>query len=231
MIELINVSKTFLDGHKGLNNIDLYINKGEFVFLVGPSGAGKSTVVRLILKETNISSGQIIVNERDITTIHNKDIPHHRRSIGVVFQDFRLLQEKTVYENVAFAMEVVEAPIRDIRRQVPIMLSMVGLSKKSNLFPQQLSGGEQQRVSLARAMVNNPSILIADEPTGNLDPEMSMEIMKILSEINHRGTTILMATHDQYIVNNMKKRVIELENGVVIRDQKRGAYNSEDQNR
>ncbi|MGE5630436.1 MAG: cell division ATP-binding protein FtsE [Caulobacteraceae bacterium] len=224
MIKLFNVTKDYPDGHKVLNNLNLHIQKGEFVFLVGSSGAGKSTIIKLILKEIEPTSGTIIVNDKDVTKCKRKDIPMHRRSIGVVFQDFRLLLSKTVYENVAFAMEVIEAPPKEIRRQVPIVLSMVGLSRKANLYPHQLSGGEQQRVSLARAMVNGPSILIADEPTGNLDNEMSWDIMRILSEINQRGTTILMATHDMEIVNGMKKRVITVEDGIISRDEKRGGY-------
>lgn len=224
MIQLINVNKTFTDGHCVLKDVNLDIQGGEFIFIVGSSGAGKSTLIKLLLKETEPTSGQIIINDKDITKLKHKDIPYLRRSIGVVFQDFRLLQEKTVYDNVAFAMKVVEASPRDIRRQVPIMLSMVGLSKKANLYPQQLSGGEQQRVSLARAMVNGPSILIADEPTGNLDPDMSWDVMKILSEINQKGTTVLMATHDREIVNSMKKRVIAIEDTRIIRDEMRGGY-------
>ncbi len=224
MIEFVNVGKTFPDGQQVLNNINLYIERGEFVFLVGSSGAGKSTMIKLILKETEPSAGKIIIDNKDITKYRRRDIPYLRRSIGVVFQDFRLLHEKTVYENIAFAMEVIEAPPKEIRRQVPMVLSMVGLSKKASLYPQQLSGGEQQRVSLARAMVNGPSILIADEPTGNLDPDMSWDIMKILTEINQRGTTILMATHDSEIVNKMKKRVVAIENGTISRDEKRGGY-------
>lgn len=227
MIQLKNVSKVFPDGHKVLDNINLTINNGEFVFLVGSSGAGKSTIIKLLLKEIEPTSGSIIIDDRDITKYKRREIPYHRRNIGVVFQDFRLLQEKTVYENVAFAMEVIEAPAKEIRRQVPIVLSMVGLSKKAGLYPHQLSGGEQQRVSLARAMVNSPSILIADEPTGNLDPEMSWDVMKTLSEINQRGTTILMATHDKDIVDKMKKRVIAVENGIIVRDEKRGGYGGE----
>ncbi len=227
MIQFKNVCKEFSDGHKVLNNINLTINNGEFVFLVGSSGAGKSTIIKLLLKEIEPTSGSIIIDDKDITKYKRREIPFHRRNIGVVFQDFRLLLEKTVYENVAFAMEVVEAPPKEIRRQVPIILSMVGLSKKAGLYPNQLSGGEQQRVSLARAMVNSPSILIADEPTGNLDPDMSWDIMKTLSEINQRGTTILMATHARDIVNGMKKRVIAVENGIIARDEKRGGYGSE----
>lgn len=227
LIQFKNVHKEFSDGHKVLNNINLTINNGEFVFLVGSSGAGKSTIIKLLLKEIEPTSGSIIVNDREITRYKRREIPFHRRNIGVVFQDFRLLLEKTVYENVAFAMEVIEAPSKEIRRQVPIVLSMVGLSKKAGLYPSQLSGGEQQRVSLARAMVNSPSILIADEPTGNLDPEMSWDIMKTLSEINQRGTTIVMATHAREIVDRMKKRVVAVENGVIARDEKRGGYISE----
>jgi len=227
LIQLRNVSKEFADGNKVLRNINLTINNGEFVFLVGSSGAGKSTIIKLLLKEMEPTTGTIIVGDKDITKYKRREIPFHRRNIGVVFQDFRLLQEKTVYENVAFAMEVIEAPPKEIRRQVPIILSMVGLSKKAGLYPQQLSGGEQQRVSLARAMVNSPSILIADEPTGNLDPDMSWDIMKTLSEINQRGTTILMATHASDIVDKMKKRVVEIENGIITRDEMKGGYSSE----
>ncbi|HNU80579.1 MAG TPA: cell division ATP-binding protein FtsE [Bacillota bacterium] len=227
MIQMRNVSKEFADGNKVLRNINLTINNGEFVFLVGSSGAGKSTIIKLLLKEMEPTTGTIIVGDKDITKYKRREIPFHRRNIGVVFQDFRLLQEKTVYENVAFAMEVIEAPPKEIRRQVPIILSMVGLSKKAGLYPQQLSGGEQQRVSLARAMVNSPSILIADEPTGNLDPDMSWDIMKTLSEINQRGTTVLMATHASDIVDKMKKRVVEIENGIITRDEMKGGYSSE----
>ncbi len=224
LIELINVSKTFGDGYRALHNVSIKIDNGEFVFLVGQSGAGKSTLIKLLLREISADSGSIIINNKDVSALKRKEIPYLRRSIGVVFQDFRLLQDKTVYENVAFAMEVIEAQAKEIRRKVPIVLSLVGLSKKSDLYPHQLSGGEQQRVSLARAMVNGPSILIADEPTGNLDPDTSWEIMKNLNEINHRGTTVLMATHARDIVNSMKKRVIEIEEGVVTRDEKKGGY-------
>ena len=224
MIEFKNVSKVFEDGHRVLTDINFKIEKGEFVFLVGSSGAGKSTLIKLLLKETEASEGTIIINEREVTTLKRRDIPYHRRHIGVVFQDFRLLPNKTVYENVAFAMEVVEASPREIRKQVPLVLSMVGLTRKAKLYPHQISGGEQQRASLARAMVNGPTILIADEPTGNLDPEMSMDIMRMLNEFNFRGTTILMATHEKEIVNTMKKRVIALDNGLIARDQLRGGY-------
>lgn len=231
LLELKNVSKKFANGHVALNNVSLNIENGEFVFLVGSSGAGKSTIIKLLMKEYEPDSGKLIVQNDDITKLKRGQIPHLRRSMGVVFQDFRLLPDKTVYENVAFAMEVIEAAPKDIRRQVPVMLGMVGLSKKSKQYPHQLSGGEQQRVSIARAMVNSPSILIADEPTGNLDPEMSWEIMKIFNEINQRGTTILMATHDLHMVDKMKKRVVELNEGIIVRDEKRGGYFSETQNR
>lgn len=227
MLELRNVSKKFANGHVALNNVSLNIDNGEFVFLVGSSGAGKSTIIKLLMKEYEPDLGKLFVDNKDITRLKRSQIPHLRRSMGVVFQDFRLLADKTVYENVAFAMEVVEASPREIRRQVPLMLGMVGLSSKSKQYPHQLSGGEQQRVSIARAMVNSPSIMIADEPTGNLDPDMSWEIMKIFNEINQRGTTILVATHDLNIVDRMKKRVVEVSEGTIVRDEKRGGYFSE----
>ena len=211
-----------------LSNVNIVIEKGEFVFLVGPSGAGKSTFVKALLKEIDLTNGSIIVNNTDITKLKRNDIPYYRRKIGVVFQDFRLIPNLSVYENVAFAMRVIEAPVKEIRKRVPMVLSMVGLSTKYKALPHQLSGGEQQRVSLARAMVNNPALLIADEPTGNLDPDTAMEIMDTLNDINHAGTTVLMATHAKDIVDNMRKRVIALEKGVVIRDEKRGAYGYED---
>lgn len=230
LIQLLNISKKFANGHVALDDVSLNIDNGEFVFLVGTSGAGKSTIIKLLMKEYEPDAGSLYVHEKDITKLRRGQIPSLRRSMGVVFQDFRLLPEKTVYENVAFAMEVIEAAPREIRRQVPMVLGMVGLGKKSKQYPHQLSGGEQQRVSIARAMVNSPSILIADEPTGNLDPDMSWEIMKLFNEINQRGTTILMATHDLNIVNRMKKRVVEINEGRVVRDEKRGGYFSEDTN-
>lgn len=230
MIQLKNVNKKFANGHVALKDLSLDIENGEFVFLVGTSGAGKSTIIKLMMKELEIDSGKLLIDDKDITKLKRSQIPILRRKMGVVFQDFRLLQDKTVYENVAFAMEVVEASQKEIRRHVPMMLGMVGLSKKSKQYPNQLSGGEQQRVSIARAMVNSPSILVADEPTGNLDPEMSWEIMKLFNEINQRGTTILMATHDLTIVDRMKKRVVEISDGNIVRDEKRGGYFSENQN-
>lgn len=228
MIEFKNVSKIYNHNIFALSNVNLTIEKGEFVFLVGPSGAGKSTFIKALLKEIDPTNGSIIVNNTDITKLKRNDIPYYRRRIGVVFQDFRLIPNLSVYENVAFAMRVIEAPVKEIRKRVPMVLSMVGLSTKYKALPHQLSGGEQQRVSLARAIVNNPALLIADEPTGNLDPDTAMEIMDTLNDINHAGTTILMATHAKDIVDNMRKRVIALEKGVVVRDEKRGAYGYED---
>jgi cell division transport system ATP-binding protein len=228
MIQLVGVSKKYPNGVKALSNVNIHIQKGEFIFLVGPSGAGKSTFMKLLLKEENPTTGKILIAGDNITKIHRRKIPMLRRKMGVVFQDFRLLSNKTVYENVAFAMQILEVNQREIRRQVPIILSMVGLSKRANNYPNQLSGGEQQRVSIARAMINNPPILIADEPTGNLDPDTSWEIMKLLRQINRRGTTVLMATHDKEIVDLMQKRVIALERGVVVRDELKGGYGYED---
>ncbi|ERM90921.1 cell division ATP-binding protein FtsE [Caldanaerobacter subterraneus] len=224
MIKFINVSKKYDKGIIALSNINFEIESGEFVFIVGPSGAGKSTLIKLLLKEEEPTSGTIIVNKKDITKMKRKEIPYLRRSMGVVFQDFRLLPNKTVFENVAFAMEVVGAHPKEIRRKVPMVLSLVGLSEKADQYPQQLSGGEQQRVALARAIVNEPSILIADEPTGNLDPDTSWEIVKLMAEINKRGTTVVMATHAKDIVDAMKKRVIALEKGNIVRDEARGVY-------
>lgn len=223
----MNVSKEYKNGVKALSNIDLYISKGEFVFLVGSSGAGKSTLIKLLLKEEKPTEGSIYLNGMDITKVKNRRIPYIRRNIGVVFQDFRLLHNKTVYENVAFAMEILGTHPKEIRRRVPMILSMVNLSKKASSFPDQLSGGEHQRVAIARAIVNNPPVLIADEPTGNLDPDTAWEIMKVLSDINHRGTTVLMATHAKDIVDNMQKRVIAIENGSIIRDEEKGGYGLE----
>jgi len=227
VIELRNVTKTYSTGVQALTNINLKIEKEDFVFLVGPSGAGKSTFIKLILKEEELSDGSILINGQDVTKLSKRKVPYHRRNIGIVFQDFRLLPNKTVYENVAFAMEIIEASSKEIRRQVPMVLGMVGLSDKATSYPHQLSGGERQRVSIARAIVNNPAILIADEPTGNLDPETAWEIMKVLKQINRRGTTVLMATHAKDIVDVMQQRVIALEKGRVVRDQQRGAYGYE----
>ncbi len=228
MISMNNVSKIYPNGTVALDGINIEIHKGEFVFFVGSSGAGKSTLVKMLLKEENPTSGSISVDGVVINSLKRRQIPYYRRKLGVVFQDFRLLPDKTVAENIAFAMHVVEASRREIARQVPRVLSVVGLGDKANVFPGQLSGGEQQRVSLARAIVNNPSLLIADEPTGNLDPDTAWEIMKLLKEINQRGTTIIMATHARDIVNYMRQRVVTLERGRIVRDQERGGYGIED---
>lgn len=227
MIKLINVSKEYNNGVNALSKINLNISKGEFVFIVGSSGAGKSTLIKLLLKEEEPTEGKIYLNDMDITKVRNRRIPYIRRSIGVVFQDFRLLHNKTVYENVAFAMEILGTHPKEIRRRVPMILSMVDLSRKAACFPDQLSGGEHQRVAIARAIVNNPPVLIADEPTGNLDPDTAGEIMKVLTDINARGTTVLMATHAKDIVDSMKKRVIAIERGLVVRDEEKGGYGYE----
>jgi len=224
LIKMLNVSKRYDNGVVAVSNMNLHIKKGDFIFLVGPSGAGKSTFIKMLLKEETATTGRVIVDDLDITKLHRRRVPELRRKIGVVFQDFRLLPNKTVYENIAFAMEITEAKPRDIRKHVPMVLSIVGLADKQKMYPDQLSGGEQQRVSIARAIINNPPILIADEPTGNLDPETSKEIMKLLLQINKRGTTVLMATHDKEIVDLMKQRVIAVEKGRVVRDEVGGKY-------
>lgn len=230
MVEFRNVTKKYLNNTLALKDVNFKIEKGEFVFVIGSSGSGKSTLVKLILKEEEPTDGEVLVNGYDVSAMSRKEIPYLRRSLGTVFQDFRLLQNKTVYENIAFAMQITEALPKEIRRQVPMALALVGLSRKANAYPNQLSGGEQQRVALARALVNNPSLLIADEPTGNLDPENSWEIMKLLSDVNHRGTTVIVATHEKNIVDAMKKRVIVLNRGVMVRDQEKGLYVDEDKN-
>jgi len=227
MIEFKNVSKIYDTGTEAVHNATFTIEKGEFAFLVGTSGSGKSTLIKLILREEEVSQGNIIINGKDITYLRQKRVPFLRRSMGVVFQDFRLLPDKTVYDNVAFAMHIVKATPKHIRRQVPMVLSLVGLSNKAKMYPNELSGGEQQRVALARALVNNPSMIIADEPTGNLDPETSWDIMNLLNEINARGTTVVMATHAKDIVDRMKKRVIQIDKGIIIRNDKRGGYSGE----
>lgn len=224
MIEFKNVSKTYSTGTEAVHDASFKIEKGDFTFLVGQSGSGKSTLIKLILKEEEPTNGTIIINGKDTTFLKPKRVPFLRRSMGVVFQDFRLLSDKTVYDNVAFAMNIVNATPKHIRRQVPMVLSLVGLSGRAKAFPDELSGGEQQRVALARALVNNPSMIIADEPTGNLDPETAWEIMTLLNEINLRGTTVVMATHAKDIVDKMKKRVIEIEKGIIIRDDRKGGY-------
>ena len=226
MIEFKNVVKKYSTGTEAVHNANFKINKGDFAFLVGSSGSGKSTLIKMILKEEEPTSGNIIINGKDTTFLKQNRVPYLRRSMGVVFQDFRLLPDKTVYDNVAFAMYIVRATPRHIRRQVPMVLSLVGLSGKAKMYPNELSGGEQQRVALARALVNNPSMLIADEPTGNLDPETAWDIMNLLDDINKRGTTVVVATHAKDIVDQMKKRVIQIDNGEIVRDS-RGGYSSE----
>jgi len=222
MIEFKNVSKVYDTGTEAVNNANFRIDKGEFVFLVGSSGSGKSTLIKLILKEEEPTRGNIIINGKDTTFLKASRVPYLRRSMGVVFQDFRLLPDKTVYENVAFAMYIVKATPKHIRRQVPMVLSLVGLSNKAKVYQEELSGGEQQRVALARALVNNPSMIIADEPTGNLDPDTAWEIMNLLNDINLRGTTVVMATHAKNIVDQMNKRVIHIDKGHIISDRKGG---------
>ncbi len=224
MIVFENVSKTYETGTPALNNINLRIEKGEFVFIVGNSGSGKSTLIKLLLKELEPSAGRIFVNNKQLNRMKRRHIPKYRRGLGVVFQDFRLLKDRNVYENIAFAQRVVGTPARIIRRQGPSMLSLVGLAEKYKSYPKQLSGGEQQRVALARALVNNPTILLADEPTGNLDPKNSWEIMRLLEEINKRGTTVLVVTHNQEIVDAMKKRVITMHKGLITSDEKKSGY-------
>lgn len=227
MIEFKNVTKVYDNNVLALSNLNIQIDKGEFVFLVGPSGAGKSTFIKMLLKEVDPTAGEVIIAGTNITKLAHKEVPFYRRKIGVVFQDFRLIPTLNIFENVAFALRVIGASEREIQKKVPSVLALVGLTKKRNAFPNQLSGGEQQRVSIARSIVNSPSILIADEPTGNLDPETSLEIMDIISDINRAGTTIVMATHAKDIVDAMKKRVIAIEKGTVARDEERGKYGYE----
>ncbi|HLT55610.1 MAG TPA: cell division ATP-binding protein FtsE [Bacillota bacterium] len=227
MIVMKDVYKTYPNGVTAINGISVNIDQGEFVYIVGPSGAGKSTFIKLMYREEKPTKGTIIVNNKNLSELKEKEIPFLRRDIGVVFQDFKLLPKLTVYENVAFALEVIEEPPRNIRKRVMEVLDIVGLKNKARSAPSELSGGEQQRAAIARAIVNHPKILIADEPTGNLDPETSMVIMDTLETINSSGTTILMATHSKSIVNAMKKRVIAIENGIIARDEQRGEYGYE----
>lgn len=225
MIHLENVTKVYEQNNvTALDNISLDIEAGEFVFIVGASGSGKSTLMKLLMREELVTSGNIIVDGKDVVKLKQSEVPYLRRSLGVIFQDYRLLEDKTVYENVAFAMQVIEAPRRLMQRTVNTVLDIVGLGDKYKHFPDQLSGGEQQRVAIARAIVNDPRIVIADEPTGNLDPETSWDIMDIFNRINATGTTIVMATHDKTIVDRMRKRVIALVEGKIIRDELRGTY-------
>jgi cell division transport system ATP-binding protein len=224
MISLQHVTKVYRTGTTALEDVSVEVEKGEFVFIVGASGSGKSTFIRLLLKEEDVTKGDIYVAGKALAKISPWKIPHLRRNIGTVFQDFKLLQDKTVFENVAFALEVIGKPKHVLDQRVPEILELVGLGDKLNNYPDELSGGEQQRVSLARAVVNRPLVLLADEPTGNLDPSTSVEIMRLLDKVNRIGTTVVMATHDQAIVDAMRRRVIELDKGKVIRDQARGVY-------
>ncbi|MBM7690911.1 cell division transport system ATP-binding protein [Peribacillus deserti] len=227
MIEMSEVSKIYPNGVSAINGITVKINKGEFVYVVGPSGAGKSTFIKMMYREEKPTTGSITVNGIQLSKLRNTKVPLFRRNLGVVFQDFKLLPTLTVFENVAFAMEVVEEHPKDIKKRVMEVLDLVGLKHKARMVPTELSGGEQQRVSIARSIVNSPQVVIADEPTGNLDPETSWEIMNILEEINNRGTTIVMATHNRDIVNNLKRRVIAIDNGRIVRDEQRGEYGYE----
>jgi len=228
MIHMRDVSKVYENGAVALDHVNIDINKGEFVFIVGASGAGKSTFIKMLLREVLPTQGALMVNGRDVVSMPAQEVPYLRRGLGVIFQDYRLLPDKTVFENIAFAMQVIEAPRRLMQRSVNSVLDIVGLREKYKCFPSQLSGGEQQRVAIARAIVNSPAIVIADEPTGNLDPDTSWDIMDIFKRINHSGTTIVMATHDKTIVDTMKKRVIAIEDGRIVRDEQQGGYGYED---
>lgn len=228
MIHMRDVCKEYENGSVALKNINVDIEPGEFVFIVGPSGAGKSTFIRLLLREVLPSSGELYVSGKDVVNMTVNEVPFLRRKLGVIFQDFRLLPEKTVAENVAFAMQVIEAPRRTMQHSVNSVLDIVGLRPKYRSFPSQLSGGEQQRVALARALINQPTILLADEPTGNLDPKNSWEIMKLLEQINENGTTVIVVTHNREIVNAMQKRVVTLKRGVIVSDEEKGGYIDED---
>lgn len=227
MLEMIDVSKIYPGGSVALQDINVRIEQGEFVFIVGPSGAGKSTFFKMLFREVLPSSGKVIVNGHDLVKMTDKEIPYFRRQLGIVFQDYRLLPDRTVYDNVAFAMQVIETPYRKIKRRVNDVLDLVGLRKRAHAYPTELSGGEQQRIAIARAIVNDPILLIADEPTGNLDPETSWEIMDIFREVNKSETTIVMATHDREIVDEMEKRVIAIEHGHIVRDDAKGVYGYE----
>ena len=228
IISMTNVTKSYATGAPALNGIDLHIKPGEFVFIVGDSGSGKSTMIKLLLRELVLTSGEISVMGYDLLKIRHRKIPKFRRNLGIVFQDFRLLKDRNVYENVAFAQRIVQTPGKEIKRNVPSILATVGLAGKYKAKPRQLSGGEQQRVAIARALVNRPSILLADEPTGNLDPKNSWEIMKLLEQINENGTTVLVVTHNREIVNAMQKRVVTMKKGIIVSDEEKGVYIDED---
>ena len=224
MITFDNVSMQYDSKHTALRNINIKIDKGEFVFIVGPSGAGKSTFVKMLTHELTPASGKVIVDGVDITNLNRSEVPYYRRKLGIVFQDFRLLQEKTVFENIAFVLRVKGTKSKEIKERVAKVLSLVGLKNKANDYPSKLSGGEQQRIAIARALVNQPLLLIADEPTGNLDPVISEEIMELFNHINHMGTTIIMVTHNKELVNSMHKRVVSIEDGLIVNDVKKGGY-------
>jgi cell division transport system ATP-binding protein len=226
MIELIKVSKTYSDNIDVLYNVDLHVGKDEFIFMVGPSGAGKTTIMKLLYREEAPTSGKVIVDRVNVVELDSSQVPYLRRNIGVVFQDYKLLSKRTIYENISFALRVTGTPRSSIRRKVMQSLELVGLLRKANSFPEELSGGEKQRACIARAIVNNPPILLADEPTGNLDPATSWDIIQLLDKINKRNTTVLVATHNKSIVDDMKRRVVVLENGRVVRDQQLGTYNT-----
>ena len=227
IIAMDHISKQYSTGVEALSDVSIRIHKGEFVFVVGKSGSGKSTFIKLLLKELNPTEGRIFVGGRQVTNLKRKQVSLYRRKIGVVFQDFRLLKNKTVFENVAFAQEIIGMTKRDIARNVPIMLEMVGLKGKEKMYPHELSGGEQQRVAIARALINRPEVLLADEPTGNLDPKTAWDIMMLLEEVNKMGTTVVVVTHNNDVVDVMQKRVINLEDGVLVRDEKKGGYQVE----
>ena len=228
IIVLDQVSKSYATGAPALNGISLTIKQGDFVFVVGDSGSGKSTLIKLLLRELTPTSGDIYVNGQNLNELKRRNVPKYRRNLGVVFQDFRLLKDRNVYENVAFAQRIIQVPNREIRKNVPSILSVVGLGGKYKAKPRHLSGGEQQRVALARALINRPPILLCDEPTGNLDPKNSWEIMKLLDQINKKGTTVLVVTHNREIVNEMQKRVITMKKGIIISDEEKGGYIDED---
>ncbi len=228
MVRLTDIQKTYDNGTKALKGISLTIEDGEFVFLVGPSGSGKSTIIKLITGEEYATGGKIMVNGYNLNSIRTNQVPFMRRTLGVVFQDFRLIDKKTVWENLAFVMRMVGASTTEIRKRIPYVLELVGLARKGDRYPAQLAGGEQQRVAIARALVNNPSMIIADEPTGNLDPERSLEIMTLLSKINELGTTMLVVTHEKELVNQFSKRVVAIENGRIISDETGGYYKHEE---
>lgn len=227
MIDLVNVTKTYETGTHALNGVDMHVDDGEFVFLVGQSGSGKSTIIKLLTGELKPTSGSVLVNEYKLESIKRSSIPYLRRTLGVIFQDFRLIENKTVYENVAFAMRVIGAPTKEIHKRVPYVLQLVGLENKQRRYPHELSGGEQQRVAIARALINNPRVIIADEPTGNLDPARSFEIMLLLEQINALGTTVLVVTHEKGLVDRFTKRVVAIEDGKVVSDGMDGYYHYE----